>query len=140
VAAALALGAQGAWVGTAFLASEETGIPAPHQAQILAGASEAFTLSRYASGKQQRGHTSPIKDAWAASGLEPLPFPIQRLLQEPLLRAARRAGRWDLVPNLAGQVAGMLTERRPASEILLDLVEEAAATIEELGTMVRRGG
>ena len=85
------------------------------------------------------GHTNPVKDAWAASGLEPLPFPIQRLLQEPLLRAARKAGRWDLVPNLAGQVAGMISERRPAREILLELVEEAAATIEELGGTLRRG-
>ena len=78
---------------------------------------------------QQRGHVSPVKDAWAGSGLEPLPFPIQRLIQEPLLRAARKAGRWDLVPNLAGQVAGMLTSRRPAREILLEMVEEAADTI-----------
>lgn len=129
VAAALALGAQGVWVGTAFLASVETGIPAPHQAEILASASEDFTLSKSASGLQQRGHVSPIKDAWAGSGLELLPFPIQRLIQEPLLRAARKAGRWDLVPNLAGQVAGMLTERRPAREILLGMVDEAADTI-----------
>jgi NAD(P)H-dependent flavin oxidoreductase YrpB (nitropropane dioxygenase family) len=134
VAAALALGAQGVWVGTAFLASEETRIPAAHQSEILASPSEAFTLSKYASGLQQRGHVSPIKDAWAASGLEPLPFPIQRLIQEPLLRAARKAGRWDLVPNLAGQVAGMITDRRPAREILLEMVDEAAATI---GSMQR---
>jgi NAD(P)H-dependent flavin oxidoreductase YrpB (nitropropane dioxygenase family) len=132
VAAALALGAQGVWVGTAFLASEETRIPDDHQAEILASPSESFTLSKYASGLQQRGHTSTIKDAWAASGLEPLPFPIQRLIQEPLLRAARKARRWDLVPNLAGQVAGMLSERRPAREILLDMVDEAADTIGSL--------
>ena len=137
VAAALALGAQGVWVGTAFLTSEETGIPPAHQAQILSSPSEAFTISKYASGKQQRGHLSPVKDAWAASGLEPLPFPIQRMLQEPLLRAARAAGRWDLVPNLAGQVAGMLTERRPARDILLDMVDEATATIEALHAVVR---
>ena len=138
MAAALALGAQGVWVGTAFLASEETGIPAAHQAQILASPSEAFTLSRYASGKQQRGLISPIKDAWAASGLEPQAVPHQRLLQEPLLRAARAAGRWDLVPNLAGQVAGMITERRPAAQILRDMVDEAAAAIEDLGALVVR--
>jgi len=132
LAAALALGAQGAWVGTAFLASEETGIPAAHQAQILDSASEDFTLSKFASGLQQRGHVSSIKDAWAASGLQALPFPVQRLIQEPLLRAARKAGRWDLVPNLAGQVAGLLTERRPARDILLEMVEEAADTIAEM--------
>lgn len=137
VAAALALGAQGVWVGTAFLASEETGIPADHQAQLLSSPSESFTLSKYASGKQQRGHTSPVKDAWAQSGLPPLPFPIQRMLQEPLLRAARAAGRWDLVPNLAGQVAGMITERKPAARILREMVDEAAGTIEELHATVR---
>jgi NAD(P)H-dependent flavin oxidoreductase YrpB (nitropropane dioxygenase family) len=136
VAAALALGAQGVWVGTAFLASEETRIPDAHQAEILGSPSEAFTLSKYASGLQQRGHTSSIKDAWARSGLEPLPFPIQRLIQEPLLRAARKAGRWDLVPNLAGQVAGMLTERRPARQILHEMVDEAADAIAAMQRLV----
>ena len=90
------------------------------------GAYKAVEVCR---GLQQRGHTSSIKDAWAASGLESLPFPIQRLIQEPLLRAARKAGRWDLVPNLAGQVAGMLSQRRPARQILLEMVDEAADTI-----------
>jgi hypothetical protein len=41
---------------------------------------------------------------------------------EDFLSAAQQAGRWDLYMNAAGQGAGMLTKRRPAAEIMADLV------------------
>ncbi len=136
VAAALALGAQGAWVGTAFLASEETNIPAEHQQQILGGRSDQFTLSKFHSGKQQRSYHNPVKEAWAQSGLEPLEMPLQGILQEPFARAARLSGRYDLVGNPSGQISGMLDECRPARDILMDMVDEAKATIERLQALV----
>jgi NAD(P)H-dependent flavin oxidoreductase YrpB (nitropropane dioxygenase family) len=132
VAAALALGAQAAWCGTAFLVAEENDIPAAHQRQILDGASEQFTLSTYGTGKQQRGYHNAIKDAWNKSGLRTLPMPLQGILMEPFDKAARQAGRWDLLGNPSGQVSGMLRERRPARDILLDMVNEAEETIERL--------
>ncbi len=131
-AAALALGAQGVWVGTAFLVAEENNIPEDHKDQILGGRSEDFTLSKFSSGKQQRSFHNVVKEAWARSGLEPLLMPLQGLIQEPFTRAARTAGRWDLIGNPAGQIGGMLTERRPAREILMDMVNEAEEAIEEL--------
>jgi NAD(P)H-dependent flavin oxidoreductase YrpB (nitropropane dioxygenase family) len=132
VAAAMALGAQGVWVGTAFLASEETNIEPPHQEKILEGRSEQFTASKFGDGMQARSFESEVKRAWEASGLQPLTMPLQAILQEPLTLAARQIGRLDLVSNSAGQVAGMITERRPAKDILMGLVEEAEETIEQL--------
>ena len=132
VASALALGAQGVWVGTAFLASEESNIPEVHQRQILEGRSEQFDLSKFSSGKQQRSYHNVVKETWAQSGLEPLAMPLQGLVQEPFMAAARAVGRWDLVGSPSGQISGMIQERRPALEILMDLVDEAAETIEHL--------
>ena len=129
VAAALALGAQGVWVGTAFLAAEETNIPEAHQQQILQGRSDEFTVSKFSSGKQQRSYHNVVKDAWARSGLPALEMPLQGILQEPLTVAARDAGRWDLIGNPSGQISGMLTERLPAKKILMDMVSEAEDTI-----------
>lgn len=129
VAAALALGAQGVWVGTAFLTAEETNIPDAHQQQILKGRSDEFTVSKFHSGKQQRSYHNVVKDAWARSGLPALDMPLQGILQEPLTIAARNAGRWDLVGNPSGQISGMLTERLPAKRILMDMVSEAEDTI-----------
>ena len=132
VAAAMALGAQGVWVGTAFLASEETNIEQSHQQAIIAGRSEQFTASKFLDGMNQRSFDDAIKRAWDTSGLQPLPMPLMSIVNEPLSVAAQQTGRFDLVTNAAGQIAGMVTERRPAKEILMSLVEEAEETIEQL--------
>ena len=132
VAAALALGAHGVWVGTALLASEETNIYPSHQASILGGRSEQFTASKYGDGMQARSFDDEVKRAWEASGLHPLGMPLMGILNEPLNEAARQSGRLDLVSNSAGQIAGMIKERRPAKDILMSLVEEAEETIERL--------
>lgn len=136
VAAAMALGAQGVWVGTAFLASEETNIPEHYQETILAGRSEQFTASKFGDGMQARGFDDEVKRAWEASGLQPLPMPLMGILNEPLSLAARQSEKFDLVNKPAGQIAGMVKERRPAKDILMSLVEEAEETIERLQSNV----
>ena len=80
----------------------------------------------------QRTFDDAIKRAWDTSGLQPLPMPLMGIVNEPLTVAARKSGRFDLVTNAAGQIAGMVTERRPAKDILMSLVEEAEETIGQL--------
>lgn len=46
--------------------------------------------------------------------------------------AAARAGRWDLHSNPAGQGAGLLRARKPAREILEELVEGTAKALVDL--------
>lgn len=128
VAAALALGAQAAWCGTAFLFAEEANVHPAHRAQLEAGRSEDFVSSRVFTGKSSRTFHNEIHKAWAASKLEPLPMPHQKVLMEDFLDAARAAGRLDVVSNPSGQVAGMLKERLPAARI----VERMAAQAEEV--------
>jgi nitronate monooxygenase len=139
VAAALALGAAGAWVGTAFLFAEEVRVHPDHRAQLVRGRSEDFAATRIYTGKTARTFRNAIHAEWAAAGLEPLGMPHQKVLFEDFLHAARRAGRLDLVSNPAGQVAGMLREVRPAAEILRELVEGAERSIARLGACIAVG-
>lgn len=132
VAAALALGAQGVWVGTAFLVAEEGNSPDSQKDQIVDARSEQFTLSKYGSGKQQRAYAGPLREAWASSGLPVLPMPLQGILRERLSEAIRVSSRSDLDEIPSGQVGGMISERRPAADIFGDLVAGAEETIGEL--------
>ncbi len=132
VAAAMALGAQGVWVGTAFLASEETNIEPVHQEAIIAGRSEQFTTSKFRDGMTVRAFDDEVKRRWDTSGLQPLPMPLMSIVNEPVSVAARQSGRFELISNSAGQIAGMVTERRPAKDILMSMVEEAEETIGQM--------
>ena len=129
IAAALALGAVGVWVGTAFLVSEECAISEVSKDQILRGASSDFDISRVYSGKTMRSFNNEIKRAWDKSGLDPLPMPYQKILMDDFNQATASAGRWDLHSNPAGQISGMLKERKPARMIFEELVDGTIATL-----------
>lgn len=123
VAAAIMLGAEGAWVGSAFLASNEAGI-LDFQKQAIVDASEDGTVvSRTVTGKPARIIRSLWTDVWVRDGKDPLPMPWQGMISGPVLAAANRAQRGDVNPGFAGQGIGMIKEVRPAAEILADIVE-----------------
>jgi NAD(P)H-dependent flavin oxidoreductase YrpB (nitropropane dioxygenase family) len=121
VAAALALGAQGVWVGTAFLFAEEADVPQTHRRQLEAARSEDFVVSRSYTGKPARTFRNAVMQAWSESGLEPLPTPYQWVLMDDFVAAAEAADRQELVNLPGGQGAGMLDRRRPAREIVAEL-------------------
>ncbi len=134
VAAALTLGAQAVWVGTAFLVAEENEIRDVHQEQILDARSERFMASKYPTGKQSRSLDNPLKHAWEESGLPALQMPFQGILMEQFGRSAEAAERWDLDTGPGGQVGGMLKERKPARQIVEEMLAEAEETLDRLRT------
>ncbi len=137
VAAALALGAQGVWVGTAFLLSEESHIHASNKRAIIEARTEDFVISRTYTGKTVRGVRNLLIDRWGRSGLAPLPMPLQGILLRDLLAAAERVDRHDLLNNPAGQGGGRLRAIRPALEICEELVREAIEVLEGLPRRAR---
>ena len=125
VAAAMMLGAVGAWIGTAFLATEEANI-LPHQKQALLDSSEEDTsISKSVTGKPARLIRNKWTQAYAESGLEPLPMPFQSMVSGPVMAAGSAAGRLDIAPGFAGQGVGMIEKIRPAAEVLADIVAGA---------------
>ncbi len=139
IAASLALGAEGAWLGTAFLAAKECGLHDMQRAAIIRGRSEDFMISRTFTGKTARQYQGPIVQAWEEAGLDPLPMPLQGILMSGFNRAAERANRFDLVFNPAGQAAGMINESRPAADIMADLIDETVSVLNGLSERVTIG-
>lgn len=137
LAAALALGAQGAWTGSVWLASREMHL-APGLQELVVGAEAADTVrSRSLTGKPARQVRTAWIEAWESPDTpDPLPMPLQFLLTSEAIARFRAAGRWDLVGTPGGQILGSLDEVRTVREILASVREEAAeanrATMEGL--------
>lgn len=132
IAAGLALGAQGAWVGTAFLVADEGGLPDALKDQLVEASTGDMRVSPYWTGKTVRAVRNPVAQAWDESGLPPLPTPHQRVLMEDFKEAAMAAGRYELTMNAGGQGAGAINRRQPAAEIFTGLVEGTRAALDGL--------
>ena len=131
IAAALMLGAEGVWIGSAFLAAEESGIH-PHQKQAIVDATEEGTvISRSITGKPARIIRSAWTDFWERSEHDPLPMPYQSTIAGGVLAAADADGRQDINPGFAGQGIGMIKKVRPAAEIMDELVEGLERTLQD---------
>ena len=133
--AGFALGAVGAWVGTAFLLAEESNIYAVHQDEIIRGQAEDFVVTRAYTGKTARDFNNDVIRAWDSSGLSPLPMPLQGVLMDDFIAAADAAGRAELINNPVGQIGGMLKRKRPAREIMMSMVHEAEEVLDRLDGM-----
>jgi NAD(P)H-dependent flavin oxidoreductase YrpB (nitropropane dioxygenase family) len=125
VAAAFMLGAEGVWVGSAFLASEEANIFDFQKQAIVDATEEGTVISRSVTGKPARIIRSKWTDLWSRSGRDPLPMPYQGMVAGPVMAAANRDHRGDINPGFAGQGIGMIRAVRPAAEIFRDLVTGA---------------
>jgi NAD(P)H-dependent flavin oxidoreductase YrpB (nitropropane dioxygenase family) len=136
VAAALALGAAGVWMGSAWLATEEyartTSAPVVTEA-VLAATSSDTVRSRIYTGKPARLLKNRWTDAWEQPGApEPLGMPLQNLLVSEAHQRLMRSGQPDVVPMPAGQIVGRITEVRPVADVMADLIKEADQTLDRL--------
>ena len=91
--------------------------------------------SRAYTGKTARDVRNEVIAAWEQSGLDPLPMPLQWVLMDDFVAAAEAAGRIDLMNNPAGQIGGMLTERRPAAAIVQAMADEARNVLTRLNRL-----
>lgn len=112
VAAAFALGASAAWIGTRFLLADEAMVPEENRQKIIA-ASEADTQF----GKDENPEWYESAMRWIGKPTDPW-------------AAEFRNGK----PQLAGQGVGLVRKRQPATEIVAEIWAEAQATIAGLQT------
>jgi len=129
--AALALGAVGAWVGTAFLFATEANITDVHRRMMIEATEEDTRISRVWTGKTLRQMKNPIQEAFDGSGLHPLPMAVQVLLMIDLINSLAKARRHDLLCAPTGQIVGMLKEIKPANQILDEMVDGAIKLLGE---------
>jgi nitronate monooxygenase len=131
IAAALALGAEGVQLGTAFLGCPESGSP-PGYREALAEASDTATgVTAAYTGRPARALRTRLIDAVERSGVAPLPYPLQGMLLQDVRAAATARGPADLLFLLAGQGAGMLRSLS-AGDLVESLVRETGEAIDRL--------
>lgn len=126
LAASLAMGCVGVWVGTRFLATTEGGTLDVNKRRIVESSDEDTRRSRLYTGKPSRANYNRFHDLWENSGLEPLPFPVQVMISSTLLVSFVEANKEDFVGAFAGQISGLIKEIKPARQILEEMVEDAA--------------
>jgi NAD(P)H-dependent flavin oxidoreductase YrpB (nitropropane dioxygenase family) len=125
LAAALAMGCVGVWVGTRFLATNEAGAPDVIKQHIVEATDEDTRVSTMFTGKTLRSLLSQFHVAWDESGLNSLPFPLQVLVSSALLSSFIKANRDEYIGGFAGQVSGLIKEIKPAGQVLEDMVDQA---------------
>lgn len=124
--AALALGAQGVWCGSAFLATHEARITKGQKEMLIRTKETGIALTPYFSGKRARVIDGLFSQEMANSGLPVLPMHQQLSLADQVLRAADAQGRVDVNPGVAGQGVGMIREIRSAGEVVHALAAHAS--------------
>jgi NAD(P)H-dependent flavin oxidoreductase YrpB (nitropropane dioxygenase family) len=141
MAAAVAMGADGAWTGSVWLTTEEAET-APHTVQkMLAATSRDTVRSAGRTGKPSRQLVSDWTDAWLphADGHQTLPLPLQSMLAEPVLRRIDaladqgHRGAQELATYFVGQGVGLMDRVKPAREVVLEFIEDYLAAAQRLG-------
>jgi nitronate monooxygenase len=141
LAAVLALGAGGAWIGTRFIASEEALAHAEYKARVVrAKATDTVYTTLFNVGWEQAPHRvlrNSTTAAWEDAGRPAASRPgegevVARLANgteavrysdhEP---AAGMVGEVEALAHYAGQSAGLVSEVQPVSVIIREIAEES---------------
>lgn len=139
IAAAFALGAVGAWIGTRFVASAEAFAHDNYKNRIVEIGDEGTIRTRCFSGKPCRVIRNDTTQSWEDRELQDqiMPFPRQFgvigkwLGTDPYI-AGRREGNVDIGALAAGQSSVLIHDVAPAGVIVDRLVTETRESLERI--------
>ncbi|MFM0728289.1 nitronate monooxygenase [Paraburkholderia strydomiana] len=132
IAAALALGAQAAQLGTAFVACPETSIDEGYRRAILADAARHTTFTTAISGRVARSMVNRFTTLGSdARAPKPPAYPIAYDAGKALHAAAKATGEFGYGAQWAGQAAA-LARSLPAAELVAQLERELKESIGQL--------
>ncbi|WP_405567755.1 nitronate monooxygenase [Streptomyces sp. NBC_01167] len=140
IAAALALGAQGAWLGSLWLTTTEADLHSRAlTAKLLAAGSGDTVRSRALTGKPARQLRTEWTDAWdGPDGPGTLPMPLQGLL---VAEAVSRIQKHEVVPLLGtpvGQIVGRMTSERAVQTVFDDLTRGFERAVDRINRIAGR--
>lgn len=143
LAASLALGASGAWVGTRFIACDEASAPKAHKDLVVKSGSNDTIRTLVLSGRPLRMIPNEYVKDWeaqpqkvaemCAQGLVPMENDMKTRGQED---AEVRKGIFGAINSLAGQAVGGIHSVEPAAKIIDDMMEGAVAMLQSNASMV----
>ena len=143
VAAALALGAQGAWTGSIWLTTTESDLHPAAVKKLLAAGSRDAVRSRSLTGKPARQLRTAWTEAWEGPDSPgTLPMPLQFMLTvEAITRINRYAhvegsGAAKLIGSPVGQIVSRMNAVRPVREVMYDLMNELVDAVGRMNALV----
>lgn len=143
MAAAMAMGAHGAWTGSVWLTTAEAETNPVVKEKMLAASSRDTVRSKSRTGKPSRQLRSPWTDAWEAEGApKPLPMPLQSLVSEPALRKVDKLseggheGAKALATYWVGQGVGLMNEAMGAGQVVQEFKTDWIAACERLNGFI----
>jgi enoyl-[acyl-carrier protein] reductase II len=148
LAAALALGADGVWVGTRFIATPEARAVTGYKEALVAAREDSTVVSRAYSGKTMRVLRNDYTKYFDEHPEELQPFPAQlgRSVNDGALHLGGQAdylGDTVIDTNRecypAGQGTGAIAEVVPAGELVRRFVAEAEAALQRIGSLTSPG-
>ncbi len=126
IAAALMLGASGVVIGTGFLRSQESSIPAAYAEKLGATEAHQTTVTRAFTGRAGRSVNNSYVRACADKRVPaPAGYPLQRGFTRAMREDAIKSGDAERMQMWAGQAA-KFAQARPAGDIARDLWVEAS--------------
>jgi enoyl-[acyl-carrier protein] reductase II len=139
--AALALGAQGAWMGTRFVASREAHAAEGYKKRITQAADDQTVVTRCYSGKTMRVIRNAYVDDWERRPQEIQPFPLQAAtsMQDGVFNVLQPDVSEEIDPERdcmpCGQGAGSIRDIPTCAEIVERVMREAYETIQGLARL-----
>lgn len=128
IAAAMALGASGVQIGTAFLTCEESSVPEVHQKSLMSSDGSNTRLTRVFSGRPARGIKNRYSEELQTVEDELPDFPLMNTLTGPLRKKSADTDCPDFVAQWSGQAVG-LNRKTTTTELIKALVDETRATL-----------
>jgi len=139
MAAAMAMGAAGAWTASVWLTTAEAETSPPVKEKMLAAGSADTVRSKSRTGKFSRQLRSPWTDAWEAPGApEPLPMPLQTIVSGPPLDKVDKLseggheGAQQLATYWVGQGVGLMHDSMSVRAVVNDFREDFVDAYERL--------
>lgn len=136
LASSLMQGAQGVWVGTRFVASEEAGCSQAHKEAVVTATFSDTLRTLVVSGRPLRVKMNEYIQGW-----ESQPEKIRALTDKgviPMMKDMEDEKDVEL-PFLMGQVSGIIGDIKPAKQIIDDMVAEAVRMLEIGQTYIGKG-
>jgi NAD(P)H-dependent flavin oxidoreductase YrpB (nitropropane dioxygenase family) len=142
MAAAMSMGADGAWTASVWLTTSDAETSQPVKEKMLKASSSDTVRSRSRTGKHSRQLRSLWTDAWENGPLDPLPMPLQTMISEPALALVDREAEKGneqakaLATYWIGQGVGLLTQEKSARAVVQEFKEDFLVAHERLNNFL----
>lgn len=139
--AAMGMGAAGAWLGSAWLTTEEASAePAKKESLLKAGVDDTVR-SKSTSGKPIRMLRNVWTESWDSPDTpDPLPSPLQSLVSQDARRRANKyagvAEAQKVAQSAAGQVIGQINNVESCKDVVYRLMNEYLDALEHVNNLM----